>query len=91
MDSEEAGAEDLTQHKTVVEATVNKTTRTSTSTADLEEEDLEVETVLTPDKIVSVAIVSRTTEMSTLTTHSLGNESNDIILRTAKGTDRNEK
>ena len=46
LDSEEAGAQDLTRHKTVVDsATVNKTTRIPTSTVDsedLEEVDLAI-------------------------------------------------
>ena len=68
---------DSLRRKTVLEETVNKTTRMSISTADLEEEDSvqeEVEIVSIPGKTASVVIVSRTTKMSTLTIRCLENE-----------------
>ena len=78
-DSEEVGVveTDFLRRKIVLEETVNKTTRMSTSTADLEEEDLvpeEVEIVLIHSRTVLVAIVSRTTETSTSTIRCLENE-----------------
>ena len=72
---------DSLRRKIVSEETVNKTTRMSISTADLEEEDLvpeEVETVLIQGKTVLVAIVSRTTETSTSTIRCSENKTHDI-------------
>ena len=86
LDSEEAGeAEtDLVRHKIVSKEIVNKTTRMSTLTADLEEEDLvqeEVEIVLIRGKTALVVIVSRTTGTSTLTIRCLVNETHEIFTK----------
>ena len=79
LDLEEAGeaGTDLVRRKIASVEIVNKTTRMSTSTADLEEEDSvqeEVEIVSIPGKTASVVIVSRTTKTSTLTIRCLENE-----------------